>query len=50
MSRVRIDEEYKRMQAWLDLLEDIYRAEEQIDAGDWIAHDEARGQVLARLA
>ena len=38
------------MQAWLDLLEEIYRAEERIDAGDGVAHDEAKAQVLVRLA
>ena len=50
MSGMRIDEEYKRMQGRLDLLEEIYRAEEEIDAGNGVAHDEARAQVLARLA
>lgn len=45
--------EYEKMQERLEVLEvleEVYRAEEQIAAGQGVAHDEARARVLARLA
>lgn len=42
--------EFELMQERLDILEDIYRAEEQLAAGEGIPHDEARARVLKRLA
>lgn len=42
--------EYERMQERLEVLEEVYRAEEQIAAGEGVAHDEARARVLATLA
>lgn len=42
--------EYERMQARLEILEDIYKAEEQLAAGEGISHEEAKARVLDRLA
>lgn len=42
-------QEYARMQERLELLEEIYKAEEQITHGEGIAHEDARSRVLGRL-
>lgn len=42
--------EYERMQARLELLEEIYKAEEQIANGEGIPHKDAKSRVLGRLA
>lgn len=42
-------QEYARMQERLELLEEIYKAEEQITYGEGIAHEDARSRVLGRL-
>ncbi len=42
--------EYERMQERLEILEEVYKAEEQIALGDGIAHEEAKARVLSRLA
>lgn len=41
--------EYERMQERLEILEEVYRAEEQIAAGDGIGHEDAKARVLSRL-
>lgn len=41
--------EFASMQERLDLVEDVYRAEEQLAAGEGISHEEARTRVLQRL-
>lgn len=43
-------QEYERMQSRLELLEEIYKAEEQIASGGGISHEEAKARVLSRLA
>lgn len=43
-------EEYERMQDRLELLEEIYKAEEQIANGQGISHEDARSRVLSKLA
>ena len=42
-------QEYERMQERLELLEEVYKAEEQIASGEGISHEEARLRVLGRL-
>lgn len=42
-------QEYERMQARLELLEEVYKAEEQIASGEGVSHEDARAQVLSRL-
>ena len=42
-------QEYEKMQERLELLEELYKAEEQIASGEGISHEEARSQVLGRL-
>ena len=42
--------EFELMQERLEILEDIYRAEEQIAAGGGVSHDEARARVLKGIA
>tara|TARA_R110001583_G_scaffold195152_1_gene369718 strand:+ start:1147 stop:1428 length:282 start_codon:yes stop_codon:yes gene_type:complete len=42
--------EYERMQERLEVLEEVYKAEEQIASGDGIAHGDAKARVLSRLA
>ena len=42
--------EFERMQERLELLEDIYLAEEQLLAGEGVPHQEAREHVLKGLA
>lgn len=42
--------EYQQMQERLELLEDIYTAEAQVEAGEGVAHDDAKRRLLASLA
>jgi len=42
--------EYEKMQERLEILEEVYKAEEQIASGDGIAHEDARIRVLSGLA
>jgi len=42
--------EYERLVERAEVLEDIRIAEEQVARGEGIEHDEAKRQVLARLA
>lgn len=42
--------EFELMQARLEILEDIYRAEEQLAAGEGVPHGQAKTRVLKRLA
>lgn len=41
--------EYEKMQQRLEVLEEIYRADEQLAAGEGVDHDEAKARVLSRL-
>jgi prevent-host-death family protein len=41
---------FEAMQERLEVLEDIYKAEAQLAAGEGIAHEEARAQLLKRLS
>lgn len=43
-------QEYERMQGRLELLEEIYKAEEQLANGEGISHEQAKSRVLGRLA
>jgi antitoxin YefM len=43
-------QEYERMQERLELLEELYKAEEQLANGEGISHKEAKSRVLGRLA
>jgi len=43
-------QEYERLQERLEVLEEVYKAEEQIAAGDGISHEEAKTRVLSRLS
>ena len=42
-------QEYERMQERLELLEEVYKAEEQIASGEGISHEDARSRVLGKL-
>jgi antitoxin YefM len=42
-------QQYQRMQERLELLEDIFRAEAQIEAGEGVTHAEAKDRILRRL-
>ncbi|MCH8533412.1 MAG: type II toxin-antitoxin system Phd/YefM family antitoxin [Saccharospirillum sp.] len=42
-------QEYERMQERLELLEEVYKAEEQIASGEGISHEDAKSRVLGRL-
>ena len=42
--------EFELMQERLEILEDIYRAEEQFAAGVGVPHEEARARVLKGIA
>lgn len=42
-------QEYERMQERLELLEEIYKAEEQLANGEGISHEDAKSRVLGRL-
>ncbi len=41
--------EYERMRERLEILEDIYRAESQLAAGEGVPHDRARASVLKEI-
>ncbi|WP_409526014.1 type II toxin-antitoxin system Phd/YefM family antitoxin [Nitrincola sp. MINF-07-Sa-05] len=41
--------EYQNMQERLELLEDLYTAEAQIEAGEGISHDQAKDMILRKL-
>ena len=43
-------DEYETMQARLELLEDIYLAETQINEGRGISHDDAKAMVLKGIS
>lgn len=40
---------FEQMQERLEILEDVYRAEEQLAAGEGVPQEEARAQVLRGL-
>lgn len=42
--------EFESMQERLEILEDLYRAEEQLAAGEGVRHEEARTRVLKGIA
>lgn len=42
-------QEYERMQERLELLEEVYKAEDQIASGEGISHKDAKSRVLGRL-
>mgnify|MGYP005842659221 CR=1 FL=1 len=42
--------EFELMQERLDILEDIYRADEQLATGEGVPHGEAKARVLKGLA
>ena len=42
-------EEYERLMEELELLRDVRKAEEQLDAGAGVGHEDAKASVLARL-
>tara|TARA_B100000614_G_scaffold255471_2_gene272518 strand:+ start:4304 stop:4486 length:183 start_codon:yes stop_codon:yes gene_type:complete len=42
--------EYERMQERLEVLEEVYKAEEQIAAGDGIPHQDAKARIKGRLS
>lgn len=42
--------EFESMQERLEILEDIYRAEEQLAAGEGVPHEDARARVLKGIA
>lgn len=42
--------EFELMQERLEILEDIYRAEEQLAAGEGVPHEGARARVLKGIA
>ena len=41
--------QYQQMQERLELMEDIYRAEAQIAAGEGIPHEEAKKRILGKF-
>lgn len=43
-------QEYERMQERLEVLEEVYKAEEQIASGAGISHQDAKSRVLSRLS
>ncbi len=42
--------EYEKMQERLDILEEIYRAQEQIDSGAGVAQEDAKARILGWMA
>ncbi|MBE0494303.1 MAG: type II toxin-antitoxin system Phd/YefM family antitoxin [Thiomicrospira sp.] len=40
--------EYEKMQARLELLEELYQAEEQIASGQGVAHEDAKVCIISR--
>lgn len=43
-------QEYEKMQERLEVLEEVYRAEEQISTGTGISHEDAKLRILSKLA
>lgn len=43
-------QEYEKMQERLEVLEEVYRAEEQITNGAGISHEDAKLRILSKLA
>lgn len=43
-------QEYEKMQERLEVLEEVYRAEEQIANGVGISHEDAKSRILSKLA
>ncbi len=43
-------QEYEGTQERLELLEEVYKAEEQIANGEGVSHKDAKSRVLSRLA
>ncbi|EGN74812.1 prevent-host-death family protein [Idiomarina sp. A28L] len=43
-------QEYEKMQERLEVLEEVYRAEEQIANGAGISHEDAKLRILSKLA
>lgn len=43
-------QEYEKMQERLEVLEEVYRAEEQIANGAGIPHEDAKLRILSKLA
>lgn len=41
--------EFERMQERLEVLEEVYKAEEQLAAGEGIPHEKARKRILDRI-
>lgn len=41
--------EYERMRERLELLEEVYQAEEQLAAGKGVPHERARARVLKKI-
>ncbi|WP_440997272.1 type II toxin-antitoxin system Phd/YefM family antitoxin [Arhodomonas sp. SL1] len=41
--------EYEAMQERLELLEELYQADRQLEAGEGIGHKDAKARALARL-
>lgn len=41
--------EFEAMHSRLELLEDIYRAEAQIEQGEALSHEDAKAQVMQRI-
>ncbi|UTF58762.1 type II toxin-antitoxin system Phd/YefM family antitoxin [Gilvimarinus sp. DA14] len=42
-------QEYEKMQERLELLEEIYKAEEQIASGKGMSHEDAKSRILGTL-
>ncbi|WP_113905838.1 type II toxin-antitoxin system Phd/YefM family antitoxin [Aliidiomarina celeris] len=43
-------QEYEKMQERLEVLEEVYRAEEQIANGAGISNEDAKSRILSKLA
>lgn len=43
-------QEYEKMQERLEVLEEVYRAEEQIANGAGISHEDAKLRILSKLS
>lgn len=42
--------EYERMQERLEILEEVYKAEEQIASGEGVTYEDAKTRILSSLA
>ena len=42
--------EYEKMQERLEMLEEVYKAEEQVASGDGVAHEDAKARILSGLS